>query len=59
MLGLVKTKHSGNTFNKDIIIKLSDFAGVGRLSVQDADGATVWSVDSKGNVRKRGQELRI
>lgn len=59
MLGLVKIKRSGNVLGQDVIIKLSDRVGVGRLTVKDIDGATVWSVDSLGNQRKRGQDLRI
>ena len=59
MLGMIKYKRSGNVLGQDVIIKLSDRAGAGRLLVKDIDGAIVWSVDSLGNERKRGQELRI
>ena len=59
MIGLIKMRHAGNVFRQDAVIQLSDIAGAGRFTVKDRDGATVFSVDSQGNVRKRGQDLRV
>ena len=59
MLGLITYKRSGNVLGQDVIVKLSDRAGVGRFIVKDIDGAIVFSIDSLGNERKRGQDLRI
>ena len=59
MLGLVKTKRSGNVLGQDVTVKLSDRAGVGRFKIVDIDGAIVFSVDSLGNKRQRGQDLRV
>ena len=36
------------------VIQLNDTAGADRLIVKDADGFTVLSIDSKGNLRMRG-----
>ena len=59
MLGRVSTRRTGSTINQDLNIKLSDISGNGKFVIKDADGATVFSVDSKGNVKSRGQVSRI
>ena len=59
MLGRVQIGRNGNVLGQDITIKLSDIAGVGRFTVKDADGATVFSVDSQGTVRARGQYQKV
>ena len=59
MIGLVNVKRSGNVLGQDVVVKLSDRAGVGRFIIKDINGATVFSVDSLGNKRQRGQDLRV
>ena len=37
------------------VITLNDTAGVDGLIIKDADGFTVFKLDSKGNLKLRGQ----
>ena len=59
MLGKVQVGGIPRTINQDIIVQLSDITGTGRFVIKDADGATVFSVDSQGTVRARGQYQRV
>ena len=59
MLGLIQSKRSGNFVNGDLVIQLADIAGVGSVRIKDRDGATAFSVDSKGNVKWRGTQGKI
>ena len=59
MLGLVQVKRSLNYVTGNLIIRLSDIAGTGKIEVQDRDGAPVWRVTSKGNEARRGTDSKI
>ena len=41
------------------VVQLNDTGGADRLIVKDSDGFTVFSVDSKGNVRLKGLVTRV
>ena len=41
------------------VTKLNDIAGSDAARWKDSDGATVASIDSKGNLRLRGKVMRI
>ena len=59
MLGQVHIGGIPQTINQNIIVQLSDIAGTGRFVIKDRDGAIVFSVDSQGTVRARGQYQRV
>ena len=59
MLGLIQSKRTGNYVTGNLIIRLADIAGDGKVEVQDRDGAPVFRVDSKGNLKNRGTTGKI
>lgn len=58
MVGLVSTRRRGNVINRDLIIKLSDTAGVAKFEIKDSDNFPIFQVDSKGNVAFKGRQKR-
>ena len=58
MAGLISVRRRGNEINRDLTIKLSDRSGVGKFTIKDVDGFTVFQVNSLGDLANKGKQTR-
>ena len=58
MVSLVHTRRRGVEINRDLTIKLSDVAGVGKFTIKDSNGFPIFYVDSLGDYAVKGKMKR-